>query len=89
MLTPFFLTAEQAAGMSASPVPTQIIQNYADALKCNTQAYGKFFRAMLDRGIFLAPSQFEAAFVSAAHTTEDIDRTVAAALASLQAVAAG
>jgi glutamate-1-semialdehyde 2,1-aminomutase len=43
---------------------------------------------MLDRGIFLAPSQFEAAFVSAAHTTEDIDRTIAAALESLQAISA-
>jgi glutamate-1-semialdehyde 2,1-aminomutase len=41
---------------------------------------------MLDRDIFLAPSQFEAAFVSAVHTNEDIDRTVAAALASLQAI---
>jgi glutamate-1-semialdehyde 2,1-aminomutase len=43
---------------------------------------------MLDRGIFLAPSQFEAAFVSASHTSEDIDRTVAAALESLKAIAA-
>jgi glutamate-1-semialdehyde 2,1-aminomutase len=39
---------------------------------------------MLDRNIFLAPSQFEAAFVSAAHTTEDVDRTTAAALDSLK-----
>jgi glutamate-1-semialdehyde 2,1-aminomutase len=43
---------------------------------------------MLDRDIFLAPSQFEAAFVSAAHTAEDVERTVAAAQASLQAIAA-
>jgi glutamate-1-semialdehyde 2,1-aminomutase len=42
---------------------------------------------MLDRGVFLAPSQFEAAFVSAAHTTEDIDRTSAAALEVLQLIA--
>jgi glutamate-1-semialdehyde 2,1-aminomutase len=43
---------------------------------------------MLDRDIFLAPSQFEAAFVSAAHTAEDIDRTVAAALDSLKLIGA-
>ena len=42
---------------------------------------------MLDRGIFLAPSQFEAAFVSTMHTKEDIDRTLAAAKASLEAIA--
>jgi glutamate-1-semialdehyde 2,1-aminomutase len=41
---------------------------------------------MLDRGIFLAPSQFEAAFVSTTHTREDIDRTVAACQESLKAV---
>jgi len=43
---------------------------------------------MLDRGVFLAPSQFEAAFVSAVHTPADIDYTLAAASDSLKAVAA-
>jgi glutamate-1-semialdehyde 2,1-aminomutase len=42
---------------------------------------------MLDRGIFLAPSQFEATFISAAHTSADVDRTLAAARESLQAIA--
>ena len=64
------------------------VNNYADAKRCNTQQYAAFFRHMLDRGIFLAPSQFEAAFVSAAHTTEDIDRTISAAVESLQAISA-
>ncbi len=41
--------------------------------------FGRFFRAMLERGIYLAPSQFEAAFLSAAHTEEDIRTTVEAA----------
>jgi glutamate-1-semialdehyde 2,1-aminomutase len=50
--------------------------------------YGEFFRQMLDRGIFLAPSQFEAAFVSAAHTDVDIERTLAAAHESFQAISA-
>jgi glutamate-1-semialdehyde 2,1-aminomutase len=55
------------------------VLNYNDAKKSDTKRYGKFFRDMLHQGIFLAPSQFEAAFVSAAHTDADIDRTVAAA----------
>jgi glutamate-1-semialdehyde 2,1-aminomutase len=61
------------------------VRNYNDAKKSDTGRYGKFFRNMLDRGIFLAPSQFEAAFVSMAHTDEDVDRTVAAAHESLVA----
>src|SRR6266478_974371 len=64
------------------------VRNYAEAKRSDTKRYARFFREMLDRGIFLAPSQFEAAFVSASHTSEDIDRTVAAALESLKAIAA-
>ncbi|PYT52484.1 MAG: aspartate aminotransferase family protein, partial [Acidobacteria bacterium] len=64
------------------------VRNYADAKRSDTKRYARFFREMLDRGIFLAPSQFEATFVSAAHTLADIDRTLAAAHESLQAVAA-
>jgi len=62
------------------------VRNYADAKRSDTRRYARFFREMLDRGIFLAPSQFEAAFVSAAHTAADIDRTIAAAHESLQAM---
>ena len=64
------------------------VRNYADAKRSNTKRYAKFFREMLDRGIFLAPSQFEAAFLSTAHTLADIDRTLAAARESLQAITA-
>ena len=53
----------------------------------NTQRYAHFFREMLDRGFFLAPSQFEAAFVSAVHTPQNIDDTIAAASAALKVVA--
>jgi len=63
------------------------VRNYADAKNSDKAHYARYFREMLDRGIFLAPSQFEAAFISAAHTTEDVDRTVAAVVASLQAIA--
>jgi glutamate-1-semialdehyde 2,1-aminomutase len=64
------------------------VRNYADAKRSDTKRYARFFREMLDRGIFLAPSQFEAAFVSSVHTAADIDRTVAAAQESLQVMAA-
>jgi glutamate-1-semialdehyde 2,1-aminomutase len=55
------------------------VRNYKDAKTANTKRYARYFREMLDSGIFLAPSQFEAAFVSAAHSEADIDRTIAAA----------
>src|SRR5579863_9645896 len=51
------------------------VRNYNDAKRSDTKRYARFFREMLDRGIFLAPSQFEAGFVSAAHTAEDVSRT--------------
>jgi glutamate-1-semialdehyde 2,1-aminomutase len=66
----------------------QPVRDYASAKRSNTQRYAQFFREMLDRGVFIAPSQFEAAFVSAVHTPQDIDYTIAAAADSLKAVAA-
>ena len=59
------------------------VNNYEDALKCNTERYGKYFHEMLKRGVYLAPSQFEAAFVSLAHTEKDIEKTLRAAEQSL------
>jgi glutamate-1-semialdehyde 2,1-aminomutase len=55
------------------------VTDWESAKLCDTARFGHFFRAMLERGIYLAPSQFEAAFVSAAHTEEDIRRTILAA----------
>jgi glutamate-1-semialdehyde 2,1-aminomutase len=63
---------------------SQSVRNYSDAKKSDTKRYGEFFRNMLERGIFMAPSQYEAAFVSAAHTDEDIERTLVAASESLK-----
>jgi len=59
------------------------VTDWESARRCDTARFGRFFRAMLERGIYLAPSQFEAAFLSAAHTDEDIRRTVEAARAAL------
>jgi glutamate-1-semialdehyde 2,1-aminomutase len=62
------------------------VVDYATALKSDTQRFGRFFQGMLDRGVSLAPSQFEAGFVSLAHTDEDIGRTLEAADAVLAAI---
>ncbi|HTS60479.1 MAG TPA: glutamate-1-semialdehyde 2,1-aminomutase [Candidatus Acidoferrales bacterium] len=58
------------------------VTDWDSAKKSNTEEFGKYFRKMLDRGVYLAPSQFEAAFLSAAHTEEDIARTIAAIAAA-------
>ena len=62
------------------------VTDWDTASKSNTEAFGKFFRAMLDAGVYLPPSQYEAAFLGAAHTEEDVARTVAAAKGALAAV---
>jgi glutamate-1-semialdehyde 2,1-aminomutase len=53
--------------------------DWTSAAKSDTEAFGRFFRSMLDSGVYLPPSQFEAAFLSAAHTEDDIQKTIAAA----------
>ena len=55
------------------------VTSYADATKCDVERFRKFFHGMLDEGVYLAPSAFEAGFVSIAHTEDDIDATIAAA----------
>jgi glutamate-1-semialdehyde 2,1-aminomutase len=54
------------------------VRSFADARGCDTDRYGAFFRFLLERGIYLAPSQFEAMFLSLAHGEEEIERTVEA-----------
>jgi glutamate-1-semialdehyde 2,1-aminomutase len=68
---------------------TSAVNDYAGAKKCDTKQFASFFRAMLARDIFIAPSQFEAMFVSSAHTDSDIDRTIAAVRESLARISAG
>ena len=85
----------RAAQLTASPVPgitanrvgsmftyffsSEPVSDYESAKKCDTARFRRFFHHMLDRGIYLAPSQFEAGFVSAAHTEADIQQTLSAA----------
>lgn len=59
---------------------------FADVMKADAEVFGRFFHGMLDRGVYLAPSIFEAGFISAAHTDEDIDATIAAARESFAAL---
>jgi len=54
------------------------VNSFADAVKSDTVSFGAFFRAMLEQGINLAPSQFEAGFMSIAHSREDLDKTISA-----------
>ncbi|MBF0211309.1 MAG: glutamate-1-semialdehyde 2,1-aminomutase [Desulfamplus sp.] len=61
--------------------------NFDDAKKSDTQRFGLFYRKMREMGIYLAPSQFEALFVSAAHTDNDIDTTIKAAQEVMNALA--
>jgi len=76
-------TAARAGSLLTLFFSGEHVRDYSVAKKCDTRRFAAFFRAMLERGIFLAPSQFEALFVSAAHTDADIDRTIAAIRESL------
>ena len=62
------------------------VRNYANAKKSNSARFATFFQNMLSRGIFIAPSQYEALFISAAHTDADIDRAITAARESLRSM---
>jgi glutamate-1-semialdehyde 2,1-aminomutase len=55
------------------------VTDWESASKSNTERFGRFFHGMLDNGVYLPPSQYEAAFVSAAHTEQDVQQTIAAA----------
>ena len=57
----------------------QPVHNLADAMKSNRERFAKYFHGMLGQGIYIAPSQFEAGFISTAHSAEDIEKTVKAA----------
>ncbi|HWR36628.1 MAG TPA: glutamate-1-semialdehyde 2,1-aminomutase [Clostridia bacterium] len=64
------------------------VTNWETAATCSTEQFGRFHRGMLDAGVWLPPSQFEAAFLSAAHTDQDVEDTIAAARESLALVTA-
>lgn len=65
----------------------QEITSYAEVMKCDTEKFKIFFHKMLEQGVYLAPSAFEAGFMSLAHTDEDIERTLSAADIAFSAIA--
>ena len=73
VLTPFFTD--------------RAVRDYASATSADTRRYSTFFRGMLLRGVYPPPSQFEAWFLSAAHTEKDVDRTIRAARDAMKEVA--
>ena len=73
------ITVNRVGSMMTWFFTPQPVTDYASAKRSDTARFGRFFHAMLERGVYLPPSQFEAMFVSAVHTPADIERTVEAA----------
>lgn len=76
----------QCGSMFCGYFTDQPVHNLTDAMRSDRERFRKFFHGMLERGIYLAPSQFEAGFLSTAHTAADIEKTVRAAAAALRAL---
>jgi glutamate-1-semialdehyde 2,1-aminomutase len=76
-LSPFG-RVQRVGGMLTLFMSEQPVRNFDDAKRCDTDRYAALFRHLLERGVYVAPSQFEAMFVSTAHTDAEIDRTVEA-----------
>ena len=83
------VTTNQVGAMFGLFFTNEKVETYAQATACDVAAFNRFFHAMLQRGVFLAPSAYEAGFVSAAHTDEVIEATLAAAREAFKVVAAG
>ena len=77
---------QRVGGMFCTYFQAGPVDNFADAAKSDTVAFGKFFCHLLEQGVNVAPSQFEAGFMSIAHTQDDLDRTIAAARKAFKAL---
>ena len=73
------MTANRVGSMFTFFFTDRQVTDWASASTCDTARFGRFHGAMMDAGVWLPPSQFEAAFLSTAHTQGDIDDTIAAA----------
>ena len=73
------ITLNRVGAMFCLYFTDQAVCNLDDAMKSDRERFARYFQGMLDRGVFLAPSQFEAGFLSTAHTEGDIEKTVSAA----------
>ena len=79
-------TCNRVGSMLCTYFTATPVENYADAQTSDCDRFAKYFASMLDHGIYLAPSQFEAGFVSAAHSQDDLDRTLEAVKTALEAI---
>jgi glutamate-1-semialdehyde 2,1-aminomutase len=79
------MTADCEGGMFGFFFAAELPQNYREVMASDKERFNRFFHAMLERGVYLAPALYEAGFVSAAHSHEDVAATVAAARDSLAA----
>ncbi|WP_305046494.1 glutamate-1-semialdehyde 2,1-aminomutase [Geoalkalibacter sp.] len=70
---------QRVGGMFCTYFHEGPVDNFAQAAQSDTQTFGRFFRGLLDEGVYIAPSQFEAGFMSIAHSRADLDRTIEAA----------
>jgi glutamate-1-semialdehyde 2,1-aminomutase len=77
------MTANRVGSMFTWFFGPDPVHDWDTAAKSDTAAFGKFFRGMLDHGVYLPPAQYEAAFLSAAHTEADVEATIAAAKVAL------
>ncbi|MDR1529369.1 MAG: glutamate-1-semialdehyde 2,1-aminomutase [Burkholderiales bacterium] len=77
-------SAASVGGMFGLYFAPQVPASYQEVMACNVERFNRFFHAMLDQGVNLAPSAFEAGFVSAAHSDEDIAATITAARKAFQ-----
>jgi glutamate-1-semialdehyde 2,1-aminomutase len=80
-------TANRVGSMFTGFFSAEPVSDYVSAKKADTRRYAHFFHAMLQRGVYLAPSQFEAGFMSLAHTQADVDATLETAVAGFRASA--
>lgn len=76
----------RVGSMSCMFFTEEEVTDFKTAVKSNTELYGKYFHEMLKRGIYLAPAQFEAMFVSSVHSKEDLDKTIDAHYESLKSI---
>ncbi|AKK68718.1 glutamate-1-semialdehyde 2,1-aminomutase [Xanthomonas translucens] len=83
------VTTNQVGAMFGLFFTAEKVETYAQATACDTAAFNRFFHAMLERGVFLAPSAYEAGFLSSAHDQGVLDATLSAAREAFAVVAAG
>jgi len=81
------LTFNRVGSMATVFFTSEPVYDFASAKKSNTEMFARFFRAMLKRGVYLAPSQFEAGFISLAHSDKDIEDTITAASEAFKEIA--